>query len=296
MTNQELLESFLQYLSVEKNLAKNTGLAYGSDLKLYLQHLEKVKKHIFEVHQDDIVAYIMERKYEKNAPLREKSIFRLIESLRHFYKFLILDEHINIDPTLNIRLPKIPSRLPQVLSIDEMKQLLNTMPEKNERDIRYKAMFELLYASGLRVSELVGLQMGDIDLKVGYVRVTGKGGKERIVPVSKRAIYSIEKYLEFRQKKYPTAKAMFVSKLGRALSRIEFWEQIKKYALNAGITRKISPHSIRHAFATHLLTGGADLRSLQEMLGHSSISTTQIYTHVDREHLKEAHKKFHPRG
>ncbi|MBU0952484.1 MAG: site-specific tyrosine recombinase XerD [Elusimicrobia bacterium] len=296
MTNQELLESFLQYLSVEKNLAKNTVLAYGSDLKIFLQHLATIKKHVFEVHQDDIVSYIMERKFEKDAPLREKSIFRLIESLRHFYKFLIIDEHINIDPTINVRLPKIPSRLPQVLSIDEMKQLLNTMPDKNERDLRYKAMFELLYASGLRVSELVGLQMGDIDLKVGYVRVTGKGGKERIVPVSKRAIYSIEKYLEFRQKKYPAAKAMFVSKLGKSLSRIEFWEQIKKYALNAGITRKISPHSIRHAFATHLLTGGADLRSLQEMLGHSSISTTQIYTHVDREHLKELHKKYHPRG
>src|SRR3989339_1266669 len=296
MKNQELLESFLQYLAVEKNLAKNTVMSYGSDLKLFFQHLEKTKRNVTEIHQDEIVEYIMQRKFEKDSPLHEKSIFRLIESLRHFYKFLILDEHTTVDPTINIRLPKIPSRLPQVLSIDEMKQLLNTMPDKNERDIRYKAMFELLYAAGLRVSELVGLEKGNLDLKVGYVRVIGKGRKERIVPISKRAIFCIEKYIEFRDKKYPNAKALFVSKFGKALSRVEFWNQIKKYAAKAGITRKISPHSIRHAFATHLLTGGADLRVLQEMLGHSSISTTQIYTHVDREHLKELHKKNHPRG
>ncbi|OGS21394.1 MAG: site-specific tyrosine recombinase XerD [Elusimicrobia bacterium RIFOXYA2_FULL_39_19] len=296
MNNNELLESFLQYLKVERNLAHNTILSYGSDLKLYFQYLEKLKKSAYEVHQDDLVNYIMERKFEKGNPLREKSIFRLIESLRHFYKFLILDEHLTYDPTLNIRLPKIPARLPQVLSIEEMNRLLNTMPQNNERDIRYKAMFELLYASGLRVSELVGLELNNIDLKVGFVRVIGKGGKERIVPVSKRAILSIEKYLELRNKKYPDTKALFVSKLGKKLSRNEFWVQLKKYALNAGIKRPISPHSVRHAFATHLLSGGADLRSLQEMLGHSSISTTQIYTHVDREHLKQLHKKFHPRS
>ncbi|MDI6642239.1 MAG: tyrosine-type recombinase/integrase, partial [Elusimicrobiota bacterium] len=162
-------------------------------------------------------------------------------------------------------------------------------------DLRYKAMLELLYATGLRVSEIVNLQLENIDLDVGYVRVLGKGGKERIVPIGRRAKYAIEKYLQLRLKKYPQAKEVFVSKFKKKLSRIEFWEQIKKYARQAGIIKKVSPHSLRHAFATHLLQAGADLRTLQEMLGHASISSTQIYTQVDREYLKAVHKKYHPR-
>jgi len=296
MAEKKLIEDFLKYLSIEKNLSKNTVLSYGSDLKLFSKYLEKHKIKITEVTHDQIIDYIMQRKFDKECPLKERSIFRLIESLRQFYKFLVMEEEIKIDPTINIRLPKIPVRLPHILSVDEIAKLLNSIPENNERGLRYKAMFELLYATGLRVSELVNLKLEDIDLDVGYLRVVGKGEKERIVPIGKRAIYLVKKYLEFRLKKYPTARALFVSKLNRKLSRIEFWEQLKKYARNAGILKPISPHTIRHAFATHLLAGGADLRTLQEMLGHSSISTTQIYTHVDREHLKEIHKKYHPRA
>jgi len=296
MSEEKLIENFLKYLSIEKNLSRNTVLSYGSDLKIFSKYLEKHKIKITEVNHDQIVDYIMQRKFDKNRPLKERSIFRLIESLRQFYKFLVMEEKIKIDPTINIRLPKIPVRLPHILSIDEIAKLLNSIPEDNERGLRYKAMFELLYATGLRVSELINLNLEDIDLDVGYLRVIGKGGKERIVPIGKRAIYLVKKYLEFRLKKYPTARNLFVSKLNRKLSRVEFWEQLKKYARNAGILKPISPHTIRHAFATHLLAGGADLRTLQEMLGHSSISTTQIYTHVDREHLKEIHKKYHPRG
>ncbi len=296
MSEENLIENFLKYLTLEKGLSKNTVLSYGSDLKLFLKYLEKHKIKVTEANHDQIVAYIMQRKFDKNSPLKERSIFRLIESLRQFYKFLVIEEKIKIDPTINIRLPKIAVRLPHILSIDEVSCLLDSIPENNERSLRYKAMFELLYATGLRVSELVNLNIEDIDLDVGYLRVCGKAGKERIVPIGKKAIYLIRKYLEFRMKKYPTAHALFVSKLNKKLSRIEFWKQLKKYARNAGITKPISPHTIRHAFATHLLAGGADLRALQEMLGHSNISTTQIYTHVDREHLKEIHKKYHPRG
>ncbi|MEW6041182.1 MAG: tyrosine-type recombinase/integrase, partial [Elusimicrobiota bacterium] len=200
-----------------------------------------------------------------------------------------------IDPTFNILPPKVSTRLPDVLTVEEMSKLINSIPEKNERGIRLKAMIELLYATGLRVSELAGLLLENVDLKVGYVRIIGKGSKERIVPLGRRASYAVERYLEIRNKKYSQSKTLFVNNRGNPVNRKSFWKTVKKLASAAGIKKHISPHSIRHAFATHLLSGGADLRSLQEMLGHSSIATTQIYTHVDREHLKEIHKKFHPR-
>lgn len=294
--SDKYLKEFIQYLDIERGLAKNTVLSYASDLRLFFGYLKKRNVSATDVREDDITGYIMKRKFERYGGLKERSIFRLIESIRQFYKFLIIEEYVKIDPTLNIKTPKMPHHLPGVLTIEEVAKLLESVPVDNERGLRYRAMFELVYAAGLRVSEVINIGLNDIDLDVGYVKVVGKGGKERIVPLGRRAKYAIEKYLEFRMKKYPAQKMLFVSKLRRCLSRVEFWEQLKKYARIAGIKKPVSPHTLRHAFATHLLIGGADLRSLQEMLGHSSISTTQIYTHVDREHLKQLHKKYHPRG
>ncbi|OIO76485.1 MAG: site-specific tyrosine recombinase XerD [Elusimicrobia bacterium CG1_02_37_114] len=293
MTNEEYLTAFMEFIMVEKGLAKNTMLSYRSDLDKYLKYLAKTKCSVLNADYDLLIEFIMKAKTEEN--LKPTSIFRLIESLRQLHKFLVSEEYTKNDPTEGINLPKIPFRLPNLLTVHEMGHLLNSIPEKNERDIRYKAMIELLYASGLRVSELVNLNLDNIDLKVGYVRVLGKGNKERIVPVGKRAKYALEKYLELRLKKYPTQKEVFLSKFAKKLSRVEFWKQIKKYVRRAGITKSVSPHTIRHSFASHLLSGGADLRVLQEMLGHSSIATTQIYTHIDKEHLRELHKKYHPR-
>jgi integrase/recombinase XerD len=175
-------------------------------------------------------------------------------------------------------------------------RLLNAVSGSDERDIRNRAMLELLYATGLRVSELVNMELSNLDLQTGYVRVIGKGNKERIVPVGKTCKRFIERYLAVRRRKYSNANGLFLSRLGKKISRIEFWRQLKNYAAQAGITKNITPHTLRHSFASHLLAGGADLRFVQEMLGHSSITTTQIYTHVDRDRLKELHKKFHPHG
>jgi integrase/recombinase XerD len=299
MTDEELIADFLRHVSIEKNLSKNTALAYGSDLRIFNGYLKKTRKTFIGVSPDDILDYIMKRKFGevKGLPaLAERSIYRLIESIRQFYKFLIMEEHVKMDPSFNIGLPKLSRRLPDVLSVEEIAKLINAAPEKTETGIRLRAMLELLYASGLRVSELVGIKPDDLDLRIGFVKVIGKGSKERIVPLGRRAKYALERYLEIRSTKHPNAKTLFVTNRRGPVDRRTFWRTLKKLAVKAGIIKHISPHSIRHAFATHLLCGGADLRSLQEMLGHANIATTQIYTHIDRRHLKEIHKKFHPRS
>lgn len=292
---KELILNFLQYLNFEKGLSKNTVLSYGYDMKNYFEYLKKNNLNFEKISKEHIFNYLMYRKI--NDKLSPKSISRLIETLRQFYKFLVIDKYIKTDLTADIELPKLPQRLPEILSIEEINLLLSSIKENNERDLRYKAIFELLYSSGLRVSELTNLKLNDIDLDVGYVKIKGKGGRERIVPVNNRTIYILKKYIELRNKKYGTdIEYLFVSKFRTKLSRVEIWKQLKKYAMRCGINyKKIHPHIIRHSFATHLLKGGADLRSVQEMLGHASITTTQIYTHVDRQYIKEMHKKYHPR-
>lgn len=287
------VREFAAYLSAEKGLAKNSVLAYLSDLKRYGRFLEKEKKPLAALSHKDLTEFFWQQKL---AGLKPRSLYRLMETVRQFHRFLLAENHLSTDPAANLVPPKMPSNLPNGLSIREVDALLNAASGTSEREVRNRAMLEVLYATGLRVSELVGLDTSGVDLRLGLVRVMGKGGKERIVPLGKSALRAIERYIAVRNKKYAAQEGLFLSRLGGKLSRAEFWRQLKGYARKAGIQKKISPHVLRHSFATHLLSGGADLRFVQEMLGHSSIATTQIYTHVDRERLKELHKKYHPRG
>jgi integrase/recombinase XerD len=293
---EQYIRQFIAYLAAEKGLAKNTLLAYRSDLKRYSRYLEKIKKDIATVKHPDLTEFLWQQKLDGLQP---RSIYRLMETLRHFHRFLLAERVLSADAAANLVPPRIPSALPEMLTIDEVERLLVSIAGDSGREIRNRAMVELLYATGLRVSELVNLELDNIDFSLGFVRVIGKGNKERIVPVGKTALEHVQRYLTVRNKNRradAAEKGLFLSKLGRRISRIEFWRQLKEYAVKAGITKHLTPHVLRHSFASHLLAGGADLRFVQEMLGHSSIVTTQIYTHVDKERLKELHKKYHPRG
>lgn len=285
-----LLDEFLDHLRVERKLAKNSVLAYGADLRIYLAFLSKRGVDPRGVVPGDLSDFLWER---RSAPLKPSSLCRLSESLRQFHGYLTLEGHTATNPTLSLASPKTGERLPKILSVDDVVRLLTWTPKATRGRVRFKAMLELLYASGLRVSELVSLTREQLDLDLGSVRVFGKGGKERVVPVHPRAVQILKRYLEGRRDSSPL---LFPGSKGRALTRVAFWYELKKWAREAGVHRPVSPHVIRHCFATHLLQGGADLRVVQEMLGHSDIATTQIYTHVDRRSIKKAHKTYHPRG
>lgn len=286
------LKEFLDHLRVERKLAKNTVLAYGADLRPYLRYLEERKVPLGEVGPGDLSEFLWAR---RGAPLKSSSLYRLSESLRQFHRFLKIEGHAKADPTARLSTPKTSERLPKVLSVEDVSRLLAHAPKPTEHVLRFKAMLELLYAAGMRVSELVGLPSGGIDLEVAYVRIFGKGGKERVVPINRRAVHAVRLYRE--SLKTPSQDGpLFVGRAGRPLTRTAFWYELKKWARDAGVRKPLSPHVLRHSFATHLLKGGADLRVVQEMLGHADISTTQIYTHLDREAIKKAHRQFHPRG
>ncbi|MCX5778321.1 MAG: site-specific tyrosine recombinase XerD [Elusimicrobia bacterium] len=268
-------------------------LAYRSDLKHYFAWLAAEKKDCAAILHQDLTDFLWKQKL---SGLQPRSLYRMMETLKQYHRFLAAEKILSGDPTEHLIPPRIPAKLPGMLSIDEVDRLLSVIDGTAERDLRNRAMMELLYATGLRVSELVTLELNNLDMKLGYVRVIGKGNKERIVPVGKKALLQVQQYLELRLHKYPQETGLFLSRLGKKMSRVAFWQQLKGYARTAKITKNMTPHVLRHSFATHLLAGGADLRFVQEMLGHSSIVTTQIYTHVDKDRLKEIHKKFHPRG
>ena len=287
------IREFTGYLSAEKALSKNTVLAYKSDLKRFFGYLEKMNKPVGDITHRDITDFLWQLKLEG---LKPRSLYRMIETLKQYYRFLVAENIIARDPAAYLIPPRVPAEVPNQLTHEEVDRLLNAASGHTEREVRNRAMIEILYAAGLRVSELVGLDRSNVDLDLGYVRVIGKGSKERIVPIGRNAVKYVRRYLDIRNSKFSGEQGLFLSKLGKKMSRIEFWRQLKCYAQQAGITKNITPHVIRHSFATHLLSGGADLRFVQEMLGHSSVATTQIYTHVDGERLKELHKKYHPRG
>lgn len=290
------LNEFLSYLSAEKGLAKNTLLAYHSDLNIYFRYLTKLRKKLLKTKHQDITEFLWQ---EKLSGLSARSLCRMIETLKHFHRFLAAENHRPDDPCANLLTPRISPKLPRKLTLDEVERLLSAISGEKEREVRNRAMLELLYATGLRVSELVNITVENIDFKLGYVRVIGKGNKERIIPIGRTCRAYLMKYIPFREKRlasHPGVSDFFLTKLGRKMSRVEYWRQLKAYAAKAGIKKEITPHVLRHSFATHLLAGGADLRFVQEMLGHSSVATTQIYTHVDQERIKELHKKYHPRG
>jgi integrase/recombinase XerD len=294
---EELVEKFLNYLSVERGLSQNTLSAYGSDLKKYIAFLRKSRiRTLAKTTKHEIITYLLEL---KNKGLAPTSVARSLVSLKVFYRFLAQENYLAADPTLNLESPKVWSKLPETLSSQEVETLLAKPDPANLLGLRDKAALELLYATGVRVSELINLKIADVNLEVGYVRCLGKGKKERIVPLGSFAQESLKNYLDKGRKtllKGKDTQEIFVNRSGRTMTRQGFWKILKKYAKSVGLEKKITPHVLRHSFATHLLERGADLRSVQEMLGHSNISTTQIYTHVDRARLKEIHKKYHPRG
>ena len=293
----DLVDLFLNYLLVEKGLSLNTLEAYGSDIARYLSFLgEKGIKHIVDADTPVILKHLIRMRDEG---LGARSRARHLVTLRGFYKFLVQEKILQRDPAELIDLPKSGLNLPHALTIEEVKLLLNTPDFNKPTGIRDTAMLELLYAAGLRVSELINLKPQDVNLEAGFVRVFGKGSKERIVPIGFFAKEKIENYLgdsRARLLKSIVSPYLFVARAGKPMTRQGFWKLLKRYAQQAGFIKKITPHSLRHSFASHLLEGGADLRAVQVMLGHVDISTTQIYTHVAREHLKKAHAKFHPRG
>ncbi|MCH9771045.1 MAG: site-specific tyrosine recombinase XerD [Betaproteobacteria bacterium] len=291
-----LIDKFLDHLWLEDGLSRNTLSSYRFDLYNFSNWLNKTNSIFLEnVTKSDIQQYLS----FKFPSSKARSISRSLSTLRRFYRFLYREKKITTDPTLQIQKPKIPKSLPKSLSEDEVENLLEAPDLNIDIGIRDKAMIELLYACGLRVSELVNIQLTELNLDDGVIRVTGKGDKTRLVPMGEDAMDYIQKYLLSAREailKNKKSKYLFVTHHGKSMTRQTFWHSIKKYALIANIKQSISPHILRHAFATHLINHGADLRVVQMLLGHSDISTTQIYTHVARERLKTIHKTHHPRG
>lgn len=293
--NHAQIDSFIDQLWLEDGLAKNTLASYRTDLTQFSTWLNGLERSILNATSADIQQYLAIR-FPASKP---RSIGRLIASLRRFYRYQLREQLINIDPTLQIESPKLPRSLPKSLSEQEVEALLSAPLVEQSIGLRDKAMLELLYASGLRVSELVNIQVTEISTQDGVVRVTGKGSKTRLVPMGEEAADWITRYLKQARPdilQHRLSDALFVTNRGERMTRQAFWYLIKRYAQLADIHKPMSPHVLRHAFATHLLNHGADLRVVQMLLGHADISTTQIYTHVARERLKQLHGTHHPRG
>lgn len=294
MSDQPFLDQFLDVAWTEFGLSDNTLASYRADLSAYLAWLEKNNKRVITAGWEDITHFL--DSFKQASP---RSRARRLSSLRRFHHYLLREEIISSDPVARIKTPRIGRSLPKTLSEDEVEALLNAADLKTELGLRDKAMLELLYATGLRVSELVSMTMQSINLTQGVVRITGKGDKERIVPIGEEAIHWLVIYLKQARPSLLNgveSDAMFPARKGHALGRHAFWHRIKQLALRSGIDKSISPHTLRHAFATHLLNHGADLRVVQMLLGHQDISTTQIYTHVAQARLQLLHAKHHPRG
>jgi len=292
-----LIDSYIQFLIVEKGLSENSIIGYAHDIEEYLCFLNK--KNINKVTEKD-TAFILEYLIAlQKAKLSPKTRERRICAIKGFYKFFVQEKKLKSDPSKFIDLPKKGLKLPDVLSISEIERLIKEPNTKTAKGLRDCAMLELLYAAGIRVSELINIKVTDVNMHACFIKIFGKGSKERIVPIGLCAKKSIENYLKAARQeilKDKISSYMFIARAGKPMTRQGFWKNLKKYAAASGITKKITPHTFRHSFATHLVEGGADLRSIQIMLGHSDISTTQIYTHIASGRLKEIHTRFHPRG
>ena len=288
--------AFLNSLIIEKGLSKNTIQSYESDIyQLYQWNISKNKKRIIEIKKIDTSQYIS---YLFNQNLKSTSVNRKISSLKTFFNFLLKKKLIKANPFADQIMPKKPVSLPKSISEDDVVKLLDAPKSDSLIGLRDKAMLELLYASGVRISELVNIKFSDLDLERNIIKVFGKGSKERLVPFGEDAAQCISAYIDERKKNKDIAsiKYIFLNNRGSKISRHAFWHRLKEYCLEIGLKRDISPHTLRHAFATHLLNRGADLRSVQVLLGHSDLSTTQIYTHIAKQRLSELVKKHHPRG
>ncbi|MDD5617838.1 MAG: site-specific tyrosine recombinase XerD [Candidatus Omnitrophica bacterium] len=296
MSTLDLIEVFLNYLFVERGLSQNTVISYKRDLLRYDRFLRSMNiNDVNKIDKENIRSYLV---YQKEKELASTSIARSLVAIRLFHRFLIREKLSLKDPTDVIDSPKLWKKIPNALSFAEIEKLLSAPDIRDKKGIRDKAILETLYAAGLRVSELSSLKLEDANLDAGFVRCLGKGKKERVVPIGKVAISSLKKYIENSRPKFikkKDSKFLFLNHSGSSISRIYIWKLIKAYAKKARIKNPVKPHVLRHSFATHLLERGADLRSVQEMLGHTNISTTQIYTHIDKDRLKTIHRTFHPR-
>lgn len=292
-----LIDQYLNYLLVEKGLSKTTLESYSGDMIRYQNFLHRNKTQC--ISENDTALVLKHLIALRDAGLGARSRARHLVSIRGFYRFMVQERIVKHDPARLVDLPKPSMKLPDVLSVEDVTQLLETPDTDKPRGARDRAMLELSYAAGLRVSELVNLKLQDINLEAGFVRVLGKGSKERLVPIGLHAKDKIESYVEKSRKtllKNQASPYLFVARAARPITRQGFWKLLRKYAMLAQLNKKVTPHSLRHSFASHLLEGGADLRAVQVMLGHVDIATTQIYTHVARQQLKILHTRFHPRG
>ncbi len=292
-----LLEDFMYYSAVERGLSANTLESYRRDLIAYLDFLEtRGVRHVADTDRSSIVLFVQHLKKNGRAA---STVARHMASIRTFYGFLAQERKISFDPSRDVEVPKTERRLPHFLSGEDVERLLLAPDSATPIGLRDRAMLELLYATGLRVSELISLNESDINFAASFIRAFGKGSKERIIPFGEMARRAMTDYLQRARRQMirsPIEEALFVNHLGERMSRQGFWKVIKKHARAAGITQHLTPHTLRHSFATHLLDNGADLRSVQEMLGHADISTTQIYTHVSRKRLQDVYRDSHPRA
>ncbi|MFW5821467.1 MAG: site-specific tyrosine recombinase XerD [Bacteroidota bacterium] len=299
MNWEDSLKDFTYFLRLEKSLSINSIKAYSADLKKFKDYLDHmgIQNDPDEILQDNIKGFI---KWINELGMSPRTQARVISGLKAFFRYLLLDERINEDPTALIESPKIGRNLPDILTLDEINRIEACIDLSKPDGHRNKAIIEVLYGCGLRVSELVDLRISDINMKMGYLKVRGKGEKERFVPIGSPAIKEIKNYLGQRNLlsniSEESSDILFLNRRGKNLTRVMIYTITKNLALKAGITKKVSPHTFRHSFATHLIEGGADLRAVQEMLGHESILTTEIYTHLDREYLRETLMTFHPRS
>jgi len=289
------LDDYIQHLRVERGLSRNTVDGYARDLVRFGAWLADERTSLAEVEEARVAGYLVTLSQEG---LSARTQARALSSIRGLFRFLVQEGRQRRDPTELLEGPRLLRKLPDVLNRDEVLRLLEAPTGTKPNRVRDRAMLQTMYAAGLRVSELVDLDLGDVNLDEGFVSALGKGNKRRIVPIGAYARLAMTEYLSEVRPKWarPASRACFVTARGKAMTRQGFWGVVKKYARAAGITKPISPHKLRHSFATHLLAGGADLRSVQTMLGHADISTTQIYTHVTGDHLRKMHERYHPRG
>lgn len=292
-----LIDDYLNFMAVEKGASRNTIDGYSRDLNRYAAYIDSLKiGDIRRIGAEELISYLARLKEDG---LAANSVNRALAALRGFYKYLLREKRLESTPVAHIGLARVWMHLPDVLSREEMLLLLMQPGSSTPVALRDAAMLELMYATGIRVSELTGLTLGSINWQVGYLVALGKGEKERVVPLGRAAYDRVKRYLDEARPlllKGRPCEFLFLNRSGRGLTRQGFWKIVKKYAGKANMEKKVHPHTFRHSFATHLLEGGADLRSVQIMLGHADISTTQIYTHVTRERLKEVHRRYHPRG
>lgn len=293
---EEVRDEFLRFIQIEKGLSANTIAAYRRDLNQYIDYLQSQKIGSLDFVTRDVIQQCFGARHDEGHSA--KSIARFTSTIRSFHQFALRERYASQDPTVLITTPKYERKLPDVLSIDEVDQLLNVFDLSKVNDYRNRTMLELLYATGMRVSELIFVEIQDVNLIMGFVKVFGKGNKERIIPLGETVIEYLTHYLqEIRPQllKNTVTDALFLNLHGKPLSRQGVWKMMKQAGVKAGLTKRLTPHTLRHSFATHLLENGADLRAVQEMLGHSDISTTQLYTHVSSTQIRKIYQSYHPR-